>query len=389
MENLDFSGFKELRGIDETTQKDSKQINPEIENFYCKTCNEYTISIDEGINVCTACGIEGDIYLSTKEEWSMSINNEGKDITRCGMVSHPLLPNLSLGTIAQGKHSTISILQLQSTSHSNERSIFEAIKQIKKASATLHINGVLADKACYLYCKVTSKLVIKRGKVRKALMANCQFVICKNQDDSSYVPPEILSKAYGITVKKFNEGSKLFNELSYYKTNNDIKWTDNLRMSNEEFTKPTHPENIVKNVCGKLNISSNNTAIIIYIAKKVLEFRIASNKMPQSISAGCIWLFLKNNKDKTVKIDDVANYCTVSITTTKTTHVELKKYKKYIIPDMTNILLNKHVLSLTPVIELDKIYIAPKTAIPPFVPLFKDKETIKVNRGRPKLNKKK
>jgi transcription initiation factor TFIIIB Brf1 subunit/transcription initiation factor TFIIB len=369
--------FLELRQ-DRGQVAEEKKTFQEIDNFTCCYCHESSLVVDEGSYTCTSCGRDNGVVISEKQEWRSFDGN--KDLSRCGMPSHPLLPQASLGTVAQSK-SSYSRLQLQHAIENDERNILNAIKLIKKASVRLKIDGTLADKACYLYVQLIKKVKLKRGDVRKALMANCQFSICQRNGNHSYVCPEKLAGAYEITIKKYNEGSKLFAELLHHKTSDTAhKWGGKLMTSKKSFIKPTEPENIIRSVCNKLSFKDIEIANIIYIARFVKKIGLLSSKMPQSIASGCILLYVKHAKIS-IKISKVANFCTVSDATAKNTYNELKAYAKFLIAKDEDDLINGKVGDCMPQKKLTDIYKGPKM---PTLILKSEEDRIKVNRGRPK-----
>jgi len=386
-----FAKFKQA-DPDKEISPEKKELSTkfsEMENFTCPYCQESTLTVDDGTFVCTSCGKENGIVISEKQEWrSFTDSYDNKDASRCGMPSNPLLPQSSLGTVAQGNMKFgFSRLQIQNAMPSHERSRLDAIKWIKNASKKLSISGVLADMACYLYVKLTENVKVKRGPVRRALMANCQYAICKRKGTGCYVCPEKLSEAYEITVKKFNEGSKLFAELSFYKTNcnnTEKKWGNKLTNSRLSFVKPTEPENIIRNVCEKLQLSEIDIASIIYITRNVKKLGVISSKMPQSIAAGCILLHVKEKGMKQIRLNKISNFCTVSDATAKNTYNELKKYKMFIIPKNMDDLVSGEVGDCMPEKQLSKIYTAPRRALPPSVIIKAEPKKINVCRGRPK-----
>ena len=385
-----FAQFEQAEPISKVfpEKEDNNQFS-EMENFKCPYCQESTLTVDDGIFVCTSCGKENGTVISEKQEWrSFTDSHDNKDVSRCGMPSNPLLPHSSLGTVAQGNmRYGFSKLQIQNAMPSNERSRLDAINWIKNAAQKLSITGVLADMACYLYIKLTEGVKLKRGPVRRGVMANCQYAICKRKGTGCYVCSEKLSEAYEINIKKFNEGRKLFADLSFYKTKcsiSDKKLCNNLTMSKLNFVKPTEPENIIRDVCENLSLSELDIASIVYITRNVKKLGIISSKMPQSIAAGCILLHVKEKGIKNVRLNKISNFCTVSDATAKNTYNELKKFKTFIIPKDTDDLVSGEVGDCMPEKQLSNIYTAPIRAIPPSIIIKDDPKRIVVSRGRPK-----
>ena len=211
-----FADFKQIRepfkNSVEKIEYDTKFS--EFENFKCPYCQEISVLIEDGSFVCTSCGKENGIVISDKQEWrSYTESYNNIDSSRCGMPSNPLLPQSSLGTIATGNvNFGFSRLQIQNAMPGNERPILFAIKKIKQVAQAIGIPGVLSDMACYLYVKLTENIKVKKGKVRIALLAYCQYVIFNNNNSDCYFSPEELSVAYEVSMKKFNEAIKLFSD---------------------------------------------------------------------------------------------------------------------------------------------------------------------------------
>ena len=348
-----FADFKQIRepfkNSVEKIEYDTKFS--EFENFKCPYCQEISVLIEDGSFVCTSCGKENGIVISDKQEWrSYTESYNNIDSSRCGMPSNPLLPQSSLGTIATGNvNFGFSRLQIQNAMPGNERPILFAIKKIKQVAQAIGIPGVLSDMACYLYVKLTENIKVKKGKVRIALLAYCQYVIFNNNNSDCYFSPEELSVAYEVSMKKFNEAIKLFSDYSFYKTkcnNEEKKWNKKLMDSRNNFVKPTDPENIIRNVFKNLEFTEYDVANIIYIVRTVKKLGIISSKMPQSIAAGCILLYVKEKGLKHIKINMISLNCYVSDTTSTHIYNELENYKDD--PNAVTALMLYHLCGLDP-----------------------------------------
>lgn len=389
--------FADFRSLRDTTSpenggRDKNKDRDVIDLFQCPYCQESTLSEEDGEYVCTACGRESGVVITTQQEWRNHMDSSKTgDPSRCGMPVHPLLPQASLGTVAQGYGKQgFRRLQMQSAMPSNERSLLDAIKIIKEAALKLNVPGTLADKACYLYSELTKNMKIKRGPVRKALMASCQYAICKKY--KCYICREEMVAQYGIPMKKYNEGAKLFFNLSYHKTHGrakETKWGSNFSSSREEFVKPTNPESITEDACKRLDLSDIETAEVTYVVRQVSRFKVVSSRMPQSIAAGCL-IFYQTERGYPVNISKISKICVVSNATAKNTFLEIKNYSRlskgrsFLLPKTTDDLVNGKVGNCMPKIQLEKIYTAPKRALPKTVILPSSVTNVVSNRGRPK-----
>lgn len=387
IQNL-FSEFDIIRGIESKPSKPSEILGSEnqfheIDLFTCPYCHESTLREEEGMLVCSnrKCARECGNVITTKQEWRNHSESGKSDPSRCGMPVHPLLPQASLGTVAQGYGKQgYRRLQMQNAMPSNERALLDAIKLIKSAALKLKIPATLADKACYLYAELTKGMKIKRGPVRKALMANCQYSICKRKDSGCYVCVEQLSNGYDIEMKKYNEGAKLFIQLSYHKTHgraNKSNWGHNFSNSRKTFVKPTSPEDITEDACRKLKLTDFQTGEVTYIVRQVARLKLVSARMPQSIAAGCLILYVTTKKLKRITVSHISKICTVSNATAKNTYNELKIGKSFLLPKVTNDLRSGKVGNCMPRVRLEKIYKAPRRAIPKTVYLGSDKISVK------------
>ena len=132
-----FARFREEDKKVETKKVETKKVETKknINSQCCSYCKEDTLVVDEGSFVCTKCGRESGIVISEKQEWrTFSNSNDTVDKSRCGMPSNPLLPQSSLGTVAQGSSRYgFGRLQIQNAMPSHERSRLDAFKLIKKS----------------------------------------------------------------------------------------------------------------------------------------------------------------------------------------------------------------------------------------------------------------
>jgi transcription initiation factor TFIIIB Brf1 subunit/transcription initiation factor TFIIB len=335
------------------------QMN-EMDLYVCSYCQESTLCEEDGSMVCTSCGREEGVFTTSQQEWRCHQDSNGQDQSRCGMPVHPLLPQSSLGTVVQGRGTQgFRRLQIQSAMPSDERALLDAIKIIKDAAIQVNIPATLADKACYLYSQLVKNMKIKRGPVRRALMANCQYAICKKKDYGFYICKEQLVKAYNINMNKYNEGAKYFVNYAYHKSREiSEKKSENLFSESHRFVKPTEPENITEDACRKLSFSDEQIAEVTYVVRQVCRLKLASSKMPQSVAAGCLILYVKEKKLK-VSLHKIAVICLVSDATAKNTYNELNIGKNFLMPKSSQELLYGKVGYCMPRKKLEDIYTAP------------------------------
>jgi transcription initiation factor TFIIIB Brf1 subunit/transcription initiation factor TFIIB len=372
-------------------ESDKKQVKIEENTQHiCKNCKQETLIIDSGAFVCTTCGKEEGVIISDNQEWRTFLDSNSKDNSRCGMPSNPLIPN-SLSTMVHKNHA-IGNLQLQISMSSESRNLLHVYNIIKTIAKSLLISGILADKAYILYTTLTKGIKnLKRGGVRCALMAKCQYVICKEENTDSHICSEKLIEEHkklsrnqkykkNESAINFNEGSKLFDDLYFFK-----KQQKHTTKSKHDFTKPTEPENIIKTVCYTLNMDDTTISHIIYISRYIKKLSLLSSKMPQSIASGCISLFCVEKKYIQYTVKKVSELCMVSVETTNNTCKELSRYKKIIIAKNVKDLYTGKCGDCSPKKQLSKIYKAPVGAFPQEVEIIEENTVkISISRGRPK-----
>ena len=381
MSSSDFSDFDEIRNIKTTSR--SLKID------YCEKCREHSIINEDGVSVCSICGIEGNIVLSQKEEWSVSFDRNGNNNIRCGLNINAYTPQSSLGTMADYKNPLLNRLQQQLSSNSKENPNFIATSKIKKVGNNLKIDGVLNDWACFIFVSLVKGINFKRGPNRIALYANCHFLSCKK--GNQYIKPEKLAKAYNISTKAYKNGEKLFDMYSHHKTKNgDSEWKKVLDFLDKNNNILLY-DDIIGNMCDKIKIKSFERASIIYALKCVYMNNIIKNKMAQSICAGVIWYYLVKTNNKDISIEDVSEHSTISIITIKSVYdqliEELKLRNLNIMPNLNDDEIKSKVESFIPEKKPEELYTS--SFLPPKIILEVDTNVYKSGRGRPRLDKKK
>ena len=252
---------------------------------------------------------------------------------------------------------------------------------MKKHGENLRIKGPLVDQAIYIYSMVVND--VTKGIGKQGVMAACQFLACKDDKNTHIYCRETICYEYKINSKLFNKGAKELKECIF---SSESKNKD-LSKLRKKYKKPRDPEDIVRTVCNKLNINDVDYGCIVYVCRKVKRIKEFSSKMPYSIAAGCILVYLqyepeqKNEEEKKqVDIDKIANMCTVSRNTADNISNDLKEYIPWIIPRNINAIkdcmpykkkLKKYEISLN---------------IPEIIVKEQKQIVFKRSRGRPRKN---
>jgi transcription initiation factor TFIIIB Brf1 subunit/transcription initiation factor TFIIB len=150
-------------------------------------CNNHSIVIDEGENICQLCGTIFGNVIDEGAEWRNYEDNKGEDQSRTGFTTSDLLPESSYGSVISHKgpanlnphFKAIQRLSCWSLSSNSERSwmgIFDAI------SLSCHQAGLpkaIVLDACGLYKQMENAQKV-RGETRRALMGGAVYVACRN-----------------------------------------------------------------------------------------------------------------------------------------------------------------------------------------------------------------
>lgn len=151
-------------------------------------CTHESVDVDEGEQVCCACGQVLGSYIDEGQEWR-AYGGEDADQGRTGTLTSELLPNSSYGSMMMRRRvpnqseETKSIAKLSAWSFSShgERSwmgIFDAI-QLNAVRAGL-TKAIIVD-ACGLYKNMEDSQKT-RGETRRALMAAAVFTACRENN---------------------------------------------------------------------------------------------------------------------------------------------------------------------------------------------------------------
>jgi len=294
----------------------------------CINCkSDKLVSELEG-TICSDCGVLNCINISKAHEWKDSNTSNGSsggngNAGRCGMPINPLLPKSSMSTmILGGGYEMVRRLDRWNDTIYKEKSLLEVFGKIKKACISGNIPMRVINKSNTLY-KLLSEDIIKRGVSRTVVIAACVYYACleysyKNKHFSrSHLE---IALVFDIDKKKMTKGCKCFNEVMYYKISDDFSFIDRI--------KPKTYDYYIESFCPKIDIVDDiDVKKILRIGKNVKILGIICENTPRSISAGCIYLFISENKTKNELIKcrrKISSACHISEVTI------LKSYKKLI-----------------------------------------------------------
>ena len=245
----------------------TEELNTEIydqldERDITEICLHKSSTNNDGVEVCSDCGIEIYKELSLEPEWRFYGDNDSKhssDPSRC------------------------HIRKVE------EKNIY---KDIEKYNFPVDI--ALAINQSYL--EVT-KGTIRRGNNRKAIIFACAFNIYKNRNDPQ--DPDSLREKFGLTRKEASKG------LTFYNLN-----------TRDKKKKPTYisPVSFIPRIMLKFNANSNHIAKVEELYSKVQNrSRLINRSNPQSTIASLIYYYFRliggnincSKFSKIVKLSDI------------------------------------------------------------------------------------
>jgi len=306
-------------------------MDDNINNFYqCKRCLkkfEIYSNLITAEYICKNCGLVCGQITDTSAEWRYYgnlNNNQNKNPTRCGLPIDELLPKSSLTTkIKYSGSKYIPLIRLHKWHqiHADERSLFTVFKYIDKIVINSNLNKIIITEAKQYYKllseKDNKKGTLTRGTVRKAFIAACILVSCKNNN----LPMQSLEIAQLFTISKFDitRGYKKFNTLEKNK--------------NIQINKPIscNVNNYIHRFCNELNFTRQMEDYCHILCERFEQLRILQDVNELSLTAGLLYyisvLFYKTNayREKILKI------IYVSIVTLEKVYKLIEKNKKYLL----------------------------------------------------------
>lgn len=218
---------------------DYRKLNEEDITEICLHKNSTT---NNGVEICSDCGIEIYKELSLEPEWRFYGENDSKhssDPSRCHVRKV------------------------------DEKNIF---KDIEKYDFSIDISR----ETNISYLEVT-KGQIRRGNFRKSIIFTCSFNAFKNQGNPQN--PEELREKFGLTKKEASRG------LTFYNLN-----------KNDKKKKPIYisPVSFIPRVMQKFNANENHIAKVTELYNKINNRSLILNRSnPQSVISGLVYYYFK------------------------------------------------------------------------------------------------
>tara|TARA_B100001123_G_C15319020_1_gene1027255 strand:- start:1242 stop:2201 length:960 start_codon:yes stop_codon:yes gene_type:complete len=287
----------------------------------CKSRMNYIY--DNDIIKCKICtNIISNITNHPEWRYYGSTDSKSSDPTRCGMPINTLLPESSVGSTVSYKNNSKTMNQIRKYQQWNgmpykERSLYKVFLEIQEICRRYNLPIIIINESKSLY-SIISQTKISRGSNRKGIIAACVYFACK-ECDAPRSTKEI-SEMFGIKIPVMTKGVKKCQEIIHMNKKNKTRLTKN--------TNAIQPIDFIERFCNKLNINEIKTQEIINICKYSIQLNIVSENTPPSIAAGCIFYFLKEDKDNHITRKNISDICKISEVTINKCAKKLEKNQK-------------------------------------------------------------
>ena len=297
-------------------------INPpeKIEKTCCDNplnyiCDDSSITCKECKNSIT------NIIDSPEWRYYGSEDSKGGNPVRCGMPLNVLLPKSSIGTSINSRgNSSMNKLVLYQNWNSmpyKERSKYKVFNEIDNKCRKNNLPNIISQSAKSLYSTISS-VKISRGNNRIGIIAACVFHACKECG----VPRSIkeLSEIFDIDPKIMTKGCKKYTEISRINKQN-VGRVQNIRSINLN--------DFIERFTHDLDLSEEDIKKIIQISDHCIQLGLTYDNTPPSMSAGCIYLYIKMNNLSITK-KDISEKCKISEVTINKCYKKLESNEELI-----------------------------------------------------------
>jgi transcription initiation factor TFIIB len=277
--------------------------------FACK-CGGQKVYGENGLPVCTSCGVVDDYYIDDSAEWVNDYSEDGTrtDRSRCGQAQDLELFSEQWGTscvIKSGKSAKskrMARIQFHMSMNHRDRALYHAYKSIEEpASLRLHLPESVIRTAKIFYRKFNAD-ILTRGAVRTGIKANCLLYACKMHN----VPrtTQDIADAFGIPTKDISRTTDMFRDNILPKTEKKEK---------APVSEVTRPADIVHRMLNEFQVENRRfiSARCEKMARKLENCVPLMGKTPSSIAAVVV---MKTLGELTTKAD-IVKKCGISMPT--------------------------------------------------------------------------
>ena len=308
-----FENLEEITGKDETNETDKEEIT------CCGDMKHHIL--DGGIIKCSVC-MNTVSNIIAGPEWRFYGANDSKSSnpTRCGMPINELLPKSSSGTSISYRGGGAEMHRVRKFQQWNgipyrERSLLKVFQEISEKCKKASIPEIIIKEAQSLY-SIISSTKISRGANRKGIIAACVYFSCKD----SKVPRSVneIADVFDIKNTILTKGCKQFKEIIQMNKLNVKRVNDSDSVTIDDF---------IVRFCSKLHLDASQISVIQHLSQKSQELSLVNENTPPSMAAGCIYLYIKENKLEINK-SDISEVCKISEVTINKCYKKLELLKE-------------------------------------------------------------
>jgi transcription initiation factor TFIIB len=322
--------LEQLENLDIFLNEEKKPQQPKEQSkkiFYCKYCkttNNLIYDYNYSNEVCSECGIIYNKIIDENSEvrYYGITDNKNSDPKRDGPPINPLLPKSSLGTYISSynnsKYKSLNRIHKWNQMPPDERSLYEVFKKIDILTKNTKINKKISTETKLYYKKLGEKDekikgFLTRGNIRKALIAACLFIACKN--NKKPLREVEIAKICDINQSDVTKGLKKFSELEKSK---------NIKINNYN-----NIHDFINQYSISLNINNNLIKIIHLIYIRAKKINIIKNNNYYSICGGLLY-FISTQFELSIKKSNIIDKIKISEVTLNKIYKEFLENKDFL-----------------------------------------------------------
>jgi transcription initiation factor TFIIB len=289
--------------------EEQKPTSTQDTNF-CRECSGVKVMTQEGLPVCTECGLVEDNFVTDTPEWMSKFSEDGTvaDQSRCLAPSD----NADLYSQSWGKSTIISTknanyenkrmskINFHQSMCYKDRSLFHAYKDIDQACADLP--PMVIKEAKIMYKKFNANK-LTRGAIRKGIQANCVLYGCKLANFPRTTKE--IAIMFNIDSKDISRTTEMFKKIM---------------LGEIEKNYVTKPFDVITRLLNNFDVTREERHRCVKLCDTVSNCVDLMSKSPNSIASAVIYMVLKRPKG------EICSACEISVPTLNKIETIIKKH---------------------------------------------------------------
>ena len=250
---IEWQAFDEMR---KNFNSVSTTTKPKLVNDFLCLCGGSKVFGENGLPVCTSCGIVESMYIDDKAEWVNGPSDDGStvDKARCGPVKDLELFSEQWGTStmafpqrgASYKQRKLARIAFHQSMNHKDRALFHAYKGMDEVAEYLSLGETSVIRNAKIMYRKFNTEKLTRGAIRTGIKANCILYACKMER----IPrtTKEIAEAFGIPTKDISRTTDMFRSVMLPETEtSDAQSTNGI----------TKPENIITRMINNFHIENS------------------------------------------------------------------------------------------------------------------------------------